>query len=622
MQKVVAHSSMKSSHSSTEQHAALTASNIAKPSKTGFDKRAFGYSLAIALVLISTLFAAYAAKTIVSSSYSEYEQPFTSWLPQNPLAAAPILMACGAFIALAAYLLLTRFSQIQHVLERVKAPSFLTLELTRKNIIVSALFIFALWLPILILMYPTATTVDTFNQLYQFQTGSPTFYPTTIELVDAEYIDHHPVMDTLLYGAFWKAGYDLGLGSAGLFALVIVQSIILAAELSFCCCYLSRLNVPFVLRALALLFFALFPVFGHYAATVLKDVTYLTFFIPWTIIWLESCRTNGATLGNPKTLVVFMVLGGFCVITKKLGLFLLLPCLVVLVAAISSYRLRIAASSVAMLVVFCALIPAIVYPAIGGVAPGGKQESLGPAIQHVTALLREQPDAFSESELEDLNRVFNTKQAVRDFEEFRSDGAKSAYQSSATNEDIARFLQIWASQGLKHPVTYLAATFKTCGMLYIPFMKFTYYTDEDLSVRAAIFRTYGDLTVDMSHPQPFVDAYNYFINESVEHRISDLPVVSLFFTMGFYGSWIPFIALALCLYARKPLAKRTFESNHRLRPLLGLVPTVFSVALMLITPVASPRYVLPLLFTAPLLLGWAWLALYSSQCPTGQEGIR
>ena len=121
MQKVVAHSSMKSSHSSTEQHAALTASNIAKPSKTGFDKRAFGYSLAIALVLISTLFAAYAAKTIVSSSYSEYEQPFTSWLPQNPLAAAPILMACGAFIALAAYLLLTRFSQIQHILERIKA---------------------------------------------------------------------------------------------------------------------------------------------------------------------------------------------------------------------------------------------------------------------------------------------------------------------------------------------------------------------------------------------------------------------------------------------------------------------------------------------------------------------
>ena len=43
--------------------------------------------------------------------------------------------------------------------------------------------------------------------------------------------------------------------------------------------------------------------------------------------------------------------------------------------------------------------------------------------------------------------------------------------------------------------------------------------------------------------------------------------------------------------------------------IIALVPILFSVLFLLVSPVASPRYILPMMFTAPLQLGWAWYAM-------------
>ena len=43
--------------------------------------------------------------------------------------------------------------------------------------------------------------------------------------------------------------------------------------------------------------------------------------------------------------------------------------------------------------------------------------------------------------------------------------------------------------------------------------------------------------------------------------------------------------------------------------IIALAPILFSVLFLLVSPVASPRYILPMMFTAPLQLGWAWHAM-------------
>ena len=573
-------------------------------------KRAAVFSIVISAVLFATLAAIVIVNRVVGRSYEEYIQPVATLLPDSLLAGIAIMAATSIVIALGFYAFFTRFNRFNWTLDARRPLHALPLAFTRNDIIKTALVIFVFWLPIVVIMYPTGLTVDTYNQLYQYQTAAPTYYYTVGEWVDAEFIDHHPVFDTLLYGLFWQIGYLLGSQNAGLFALAVLQSVVLAVELGALVCYLGRLEIPYPLRFASLAFIAIFPFFGHYAMTVLKDTTYLTFFIPWMLMWVETARTHGKTLDRWGFLLVFMMLGGMCVLTKKMGVFVLAASLITLVFVARKRRAKVAISSIITLAVFCALLPAVAFPLLN-VAPGGRQESLGPAIQHVTALIKEDPDALSDDEYEDVDKVFNVEYALDVYEPFRSDGAKSGFHPEATSDEIARFLQIWAMKGLEHPATYLKSTLQTSGLLYIPYLKMTYYSGEDLSAREAVYRDVSpDFIVDVSQPEDLVELNDHLEFDSIECAISDFPIISLFFTEGFYGSWVPFIALMIALFAR-PGVRKSAALRDDLPPFLiiALVPILFSVLFLLVSPVASPRYILPMMFTAPLQLGWAWYAM-------------
>ena len=573
-------------------------------------KRAAVFSLVIACVLFITLAGAVVIHHLVANDYPNYAQPFTGWLPDSIGAGCLIMAAASAVIALGFYLFFTRFNRFNWSLDARRPLRLLPLEFTRRDIVKAAVVVFVLWLPIIVIMYPTGLTVDTFNQLYQYQTTPPVYYYTLGEEVPAHFIDHHPVFDTLLYGLFWQMGDALGSQNAGLFALVMVQSIVLAVEMGALVCYLARINVPYPLRMLSLVFVAVFPFFGHYAATILKDTTYLTFFIPWMLMWVELARTHGRALDKPWFVIAFMLLGGFCVLSKKMGAFVLAPCLVLLVFLAERRRTKAALTGIVTLGVFCVLVPAIAFPLLN-VAPGGKQEVIGPAIQHVTALALEDEDALSEQERADVNAVFNLDYAMKAYEPFRTDGAKSSFHPEATSEQIARFLQIWAAKGLEHPMTYITSTMETAGMLYIPYLKMTYYNGEDLSWRAAQYAEIDEnFSVDVGQPQELIELNDRLEFDSIECAISDLPIISLFFTEGFFGSWVPFIAFMVTLFARRN-ARRHAEASGETPPFYigALMPIVFCCLFLIVSPVASPRYVLPMMFCTPLLFGWAWYAM-------------
>ena len=541
------------------------------------------------------------------------EEPFTLWLPDDFALATAIMAVFAIALGCAAYLFYARFDTIAAFLGRRAAWKRLPLEFTRRNALKAALCIFILWIPVFIVLYPGCLTVDTYDQLYQYQTTAPTYYATGHRMIDAEMIDHHPWFDTLLYGWFWQIGAAVGNQNAGIFLFVIVQGIVLALGLGASVCYLARLGVPYPLRVAALVFCAVFPFIPLFAATVLKDSTYLMFFIPWFLLWLEAVRTRGALFGNMRLLVAFFLLSGMCILTKKLGIILLAPCLLVLFIRMRGYRVRIAGGAVACVVAFSLVAPAVASWAVGGIAPGGRQETLSPAIQQMTALLVEDWSALSEEEMADVDKVFNVESAWYNFEPYRADGAKNTFRPSATTDGIVRFLGIWIQQGLKHPGTYLYSTVMTNGMLYIPFMKMTGYTGNDFLRRTPRYESYETgFALDLGRPENLVELSDYLMNRSPECVFSNLPVISLFFTSGFYGGWIPFLAFISVLFARK---RRTADGRRAARPhdrvhlVLGLLPIIVSFALLFVCPVASPRYVLPFLFGCPLILGWVWFSL-------------
>ena len=585
------------------------------------DGRALGYALAVAIGMFLSLSAASYARIEVNAAGVDQVEPFTSWFPDNAVAAFVLVAVIACALGLAAYAFFTRFDRIAEKLGAWQGWHRMPLSFNGRSVILCSIAIFVLWLPIICLMYPGILTVDTFDQLYEYQTTAPTLYATSGILVDAEMIDHHPWFDTLLYGWFWQMGYALGSQELGIFIYAVVQCIVLAGCLGASVCYLERLKVPYALRMAALVFCALFPFIPHYAVTILKDSTQLMFFLPWLMLWLEAARTRGAMLDRKGPYVAFFLLGGMCILTKKTGLMMVAACVLILFVVMRGRRMKVALGGIACLVVFSVALPAAASAAVGGIAPGGRQEALGPAFQQITALIREDPSALTDEEMEAVAAVLDVDSAVSRFESFRADGAKNQFIPDASNEDVGRFMGVWLAAGLRHPDVYLHATATTTGMLYIPFMKLTSFAEGGYTGRAWQYSGLGTgFAVEMGRPEGLQDAVHWLMHESPESAFSDLPVISLFFTTGFYGGWIPFLSVASILYARKRRRKTGPQDDKNARErgpggrpmfLVGIAPVIVLFALLFICPVASPRYILPFLFGCPLILGWVWFALSS-----------
>lgn len=486
----------------------------------------------------------------------------------------------------------------------------LPVEFSRRSILVCAAIIFVCWIPWIIVQYPCSMNGDTYNQLYQFQTASPTFYSTIGTYVDAEYIDHHPLFDTLLFGCFLWLGQQVGSQNVGLFVYSVLQSACTALALALGCCYLEKLQVPKVLRIAALLFCALFPVYPQWTTDMIKDSLFSLCFVPYFVCYIEIFRTKGRALGGKRFLVWFMVCVCLCILTKKSGVYIVGLSGVVMALVYRTYWKRAVLSVIAPIMLALVLVPALVWPAVGGVAPGGKQEMLGVFLQQTVTVLVEGDDDLSEDERAAIDSVLDTDAAMEVYRDDLVDPVKNGFNQDATSADIVRFFQSWATIGIRHPGEYALSLARINGPLIGPVRPISYYetcTQDETWVQAfdeaagegGARLTFHKPSAIESLSQKIQDAYN---------AICRVPGLNILFSRGLYGGWLP----ALCL-----LASMFFQKRYA----MAFVPVLASVVFLILSPAASPRYVLPLLYIAPLMCGLLGHACLSAvQGDTAKHG--
>lgn len=114
----------------------------------------------------------------------------------------------------------------------------------------------------------------------------------------------------------------------GVFALVLAQSLLVAVALSLEICYLTRLGASWGIRLAALAFFAFFPAFPWFFATLAKDTLAAPFFVAYCVSLQEAVRTRGRCLSSPGWMALFALSAVLLCLTKKAS-----PVLVLLSAA-------------------------------------------------------------------------------------------------------------------------------------------------------------------------------------------------------------------------------------------------------------------------------------------------
>lgn len=481
-------------------------------------------------------------------------------------------------------------------------PARWNLRLSPKPVLICAAIILVCWLPWIWLQYPISNTFDTYNQLYQHLTDAPTYYTTMNVFVDAEYIDHHPVLVTLLYGAFLSLGDLLGSQNYGLFAYNLFQSSLTAVVLAITCCYAAdRLAISQRFAAIVVAICALCPLFPQWATYMGKDSLFSISFLAYMICFVEVVRSKGACCKS-KTFVAALILASFLsMVSKKPGLYIVAASNIFLLVYCwrGGYRWQSIVQLVAPLAVAVVLVPAIVYPLIGGVAPGGKQETLGVFLQQTVTVVRESDDLSAE-EREALEGVLDVDSAVSAYSPTLVDPVKKHFKLDASTGDIVRFFGAWASIGVRHPVEYAKSSLRIASALLAPALPFTYgstletYNAENVQNWLIAKIDNPDFKTTFFKPKYLQSAEEGIAG--VWRDIAKTPLLGIFFSRGFYGGWLPFICLILVGFFRR-------------RNMLFFIPIVMSMLVAFVCPAVSPRYVLPLVYCMPLMLA---LACYSA----------
>ena len=509
-----------------------------------------------------------------------------------------ILAVCALVLltVLFALVIARAFSSIEGTPKTAYAPASLTEALREHFLLYFAVLIVA-WLPVLIIHAPGTLAYDTLTQMMVGE-GLTEYYSA-----------HNPPFDTWVFGLFWTLGDFFGDRAWGLAAHTFVQAPLTAAGVASAFCWLRLTGMPSAVRILCMGVACALPWFPLAAETMSKDSLFSFFYLAWSILFLETIRTRGAFLRKTPVLVLFFFATLFVALSKKTGLYVVVPSALLALLVLRAQGIRLAVAALAAALVYVVAFETLFFT-WAGIVPGNAREMYSIPIQQTARCALEHPEDVTPEEDEALRAIFgNDWQTIlpQAYNPTLADPAKGLFSVDATNEEKHAYFAAWASQGLRHPFTYLE-TF--CANTYesvypsaplsqeteIPAdwstlefaQSMTIYARDDVSAET-LHQSFEDLR-SFSFLEEIRNAYDSAVN-----ALSQAPVVGILFSKALYAFWIPFFALFCCLYRRNSMG------------VIMLSPTALSFLALLAGPVSLPRYVLPELYTFMLVLGICWI---------------
>lgn len=413
-------------------------------------------------------------------------------LPLTPFTFCGVFLGGGALSFLIYHGLATRpWESLGWVrnLERRLKPG-------RTMVAVSAVLLFLAWLPYLVLARPFAAGPDTVAQLLWW-TGHGAFDPSSkAALAGFAMSDHHPVLDTLLYGCFYDLGAAFGKPAWGLFLLVLLQSAAIAWSLGAALSWARGRGLGALGCTGLFLTMALVPAVPIWCAVIVKDMTAVPFMVMAARYAIDlafptaedrSGRFRHNLLGYLGSSTAAVLLRRSTNVTiLALGVL----SLVVLCAAAARRRrhpspedpraIRGAAALLGGSVV-CVLLAtglnSVVLLPLFHAAPSGPQEMLSIPTQQAVAVLRAHGAAIGDDERRALEAVLPLTEAEEAFNPLSADPVKDLWKRDSTGADRTAFLKTWlglvarypgeAFDGVKYLSIYLTSGTDVAEHLYV-----------------------------------------------------------------------------------------------------------------------------------------------------------
>jgi hypothetical protein len=488
----------------------------------------------------------------------------------------------------------------------VGSKRFTHLIFEKRPFLAPLLLIVLCWLPYLVFCFPgTTDPYDNLDQLQQFH-GIASRTVAWINPVDPAVLinNNNPVFHTVLLNLFIDFGGLIGSQNLGLFLFVLLQTAVLSSGFAATLWLGRRFALPLWLRQTLLLGFCFVPIFPAWTVCVTKDVLFSGLVLWYTLLLIGGIGEPEVFLKHKRLLALFFFVALLAALVRNNGIFLValsVPFLFLIRRSPASKAIALVgtASIVCYFAYSSLLLPAL------HVSPGSIKETLSLPFQQTAYYLASHPDDVTPEEYEAINKILPASELAGVYDPGKADGVKDSFNKDASSEDLTDYFKAWVSMGSRHPGTYLAATAAGCYSYFYPgsnpgwvWMHLNRYGSGDTE---SLEQSYRDSGFDLEQIQGF-HTFRTMLREFYE-GFKETPF-GLIGNIGF-NAWVLLFMVTMLLKRR------------RYKELVAFLPLLVLLLICIASPMnGNIRYALPLIFTLPLLVFFAFETVREGPSPS------
>ena len=435
-----------------------------------------------------------------------------------------------------------------------------------------------LWLPHLLLKYPGAICMDSWEMLNQFRLRSIT--------------DFHSVFFTLLLGGLTETFAKLGSAGTGLFILVFAQYLSYVLAFAYSLRLIRcRMGASRGVTALVLLSYIVNPYIIAYHGVVIKDSFYCAYALIFTLSLMELALDEEGFCRSWRALGLMGISICAMYLTRKNGLYVVTAVLLcggtgVLCKKQRLKPLAVMAASLALAMVFNTALEKRFH-----VEKVNNPSALSLPIQQTARYVKYYGEEISQEEAELLREVLAYDWLAEAYDPRIADPVKGMYRGQG--ETTAEYIRLWLKQFARRPMCHLSATMEQNHYLFVPEYNdnCAFYRDTDVCIELGQEMRISDyIGLDKTYfPEPeklsgakqaLVDFY------ALLHR---LPITG----------WLGNVSLGFYVFASLLM----LAAMNKMKWLLQFMPGIVAVLFVVVGPViyGHPRYMFPVIYTLPAL---------------------
>ena len=445
------------------------------------------------------------------------------------------------------------------------------------------ILIIFVWIPHLICRYPGALSEDNWVQLNQY------FGYEQLKT-------NQPIIHTMTVGFFVESGIRiLGSANIGLFIYCTLQSIAMAACLSYSVLLMKGWATPKWFRLLVIFLYTVTPYFTGNAAWAIKDYPHMVGYIVWGLIFIKIIQSQKVffSFKDDKLIIGLWVIGAFLMSSyRKNGLHIYLATVLFwIVISIVNYAKRKTKIRISIALISMLILPVILSTGLEkGIIKAfnaeeiRQQDMFSLPFQQTARYYHYYSDELTSEEFDAIGDVLDFEWLYTDYHPECSDSVKAEFHAENTHQ-LIRYFKVWFFMFFKHPLCYIEATWNQSYYIFMSdFDNVVYNQDVNTGIGAAI--TGLNDKINLHIPEP-IDGLAITIC-SMYRMLNQMPIIS---TLNNLCAYV-FLMFAISLFL-----KRKGLKEYR----LALVPLWLSFIFIFLAPMIAdqPRYSWAIFYLMP-----------------------